>query len=620
MQRVVIIGAGGHAQVVADILMRMRDTGEPVTPVGYLDDNPTLQGQTRLGIPVLGRVGDLGRIPHDAVIVALGDNGTRRRIFERLSRAGEQFAIAQHPSAVIAPDVRLGRGSMVCARAVVNPGAILGDNIILNTASTVDHHSRIGDHAHLAPGVHTGGEVDIGEGCLIGIGATVMPRCRVGDRAVVGAGALVQKDLPADVVAVGVPARPVRRVEHPQRKDTLPMNRRIYLSPPHMSGRELDFVHEAFETNWIAPLGPNVDAFEAEFCAAVGAPHALALSSGTAALHLALMLAGVSTGDEVLVSTLTFSASANPVVYLGARPTFIDSEARSWNMDPDLLAETLEKRARAGRLPKAVVLVHIYGQTADLEPILAACRRYGVPLIEDAAEALGADYHGRAAGTFDLAGVYSFNGNKIITTSGGGMLVSADQALIDHARKLATQAREPAPHYQHAEIGYNYRMSNLLAGVGRGQLRVLEERVAARRRNFDYYRQALGDLPGLTFQPEAPWGRHTRWLTCLTIDPALFGADREAVRLALERDNIEARPVWKPMHLQPVFAECDYIGSHVAQRLFENGLCLPSGSSLTEEELERICAIIRSACPAVQPRRSATVRLAPESQSVASAS
>jgi dTDP-4-amino-4,6-dideoxygalactose transaminase len=369
---------------------------------------------------------------------------------------------------------------------------------------------------------------------------------------------------------------------------------RIFLSTPHMSGREEAYVREAFESNWVAPLGPHVDAFEQEFSSAVGSAYSAALSSGTAALHLALTLVGVRANDEVLVSTLTFSASVNPIMYLGARPVFIDGERTSWNMDPNLLAQALQQRAKEGRLPKAVILVHLYGQSADIDPIKALCDQYGVALIEDAAEALGATYKGRAPGTFGKAGIYSFNGNKIITTSGGGMLVSDDEALIAHARKLATQARDPGPHYQHSEIGYNYRLSNLLAGVGRAQLQVLEDRVAARRRNFAFYQEALSDLPGIAFQPEAPWGRHTRWLTCLTIDPKQFGTDRETVRLALEAANIESRPVWKPMHLQPVFAGYDSFGGGVAEDLFAYGLCLPSGSSLKESDLTRVVEVFRS--------------------------
>lgn len=368
---------------------------------------------------------------------------------------------------------------------------------------------------------------------------------------------------------------------------------RIHLSIPHMSGSELDYIREAFETNWIAPLGPHVEAFEREFAELVGSKAALAVSSGTAAIHLALRVAGVGAGDEVWVSTLTFVGSVNPVLYQGATPVFVDSETRSWNMDPELFADALERRAKVGRLPKALVLVHLYGQSADIDPIAEACRRYGVVLIEDAAEALGATYKGKAPGTFGLLGIYSFNGNKIITTSGGGMLVSDDERLIAHARKLATQAREPVVHYEHTEIGYNYRMSNVLAGIGRAQLRVLEDRVAARRRVFDYYYRHLSDLPGVEFMPEAPWGRHTRWLTTLTIDPDLFGATREDVRVALEAANIESRPVWKPMHLQPVFAQYEAIGGSVAERLFRDGLCLPSSSQLTETELERVVAVVR---------------------------
>jgi pyridoxal phosphate-dependent aminotransferase EpsN len=368
-----------------------------------------------------------------------------------------------------------------------------------------------------------------------------------------------------------------------------------------MSGEEETLVHDAFQSNWVAPLGPHVDAFEQEFAAVVGSPHAVALSSGTAALHLAMILVGVNPGDEVLVSTLTFSASVNPIRYIGATPVFLDSEEGSWNLDPELLECALRDRARAGRRTAAVVAVHLYGQSADLDPIMEVCARYGVPLVEDAAEALGATYHGRHPGTFGRIGIFSFNGNKVITTSGGGMLVTSDEALARRARKLATQARDPAPHYEHSEIGYNYRLSNILAAIGRGQLRVLESRVQARRRNFERYSLALGSVPGITFQPEAAWGRHSRWLTCVLIDPAEFGADREKLRTSLEAQDIEARPLWKPMHLQPVFADCQVIGGTVAERLFDRGLCLPSGSSLTDEDharvVEAIAAIHRRGAP-----------------------
>lgn len=372
-----------------------------------------------------------------------------------------------------------------------------------------------------------------------------------------------------------------------------PGKSRLFLSPPHLGVAERAFVEDAFASNWIAPIGPHVDAFEREFCTWLGSGHAAALSSGTAALHLALRLLGVRAGDEVVCSTLTFAASATPILYEGARPVFIDSDLRSWNLDPDLFAGWMRMRAAAGRRPRAVIVVDLYGQCADMEAIAAICEEYEVPLVEDAAEALGATYGGRPAGTFGTMGVFSFNGNKIITTSGGGMLVSDDADLIARARFLATQARDPAPHYQHSQLGYNYRMSNVLAGIGRGQLRVLPDRVTARRAVFARYQEALSDLPGVAFMPEAPFGVSNRWLTCLTIDSAVAGVDRESVRLALERDNIEARPVWKPLHLQPVFADCECVGGHVAERLFDIGLCLPSGSAMSNDDISRVVAIVR---------------------------
>ncbi|NJO97376.1 MAG: pyridoxal phosphate-dependent aminotransferase [Pleurocapsa sp. CRU_1_2] len=372
------------------------------------------------------------------------------------------------------------------------------------------------------------------------------------------------------------------------------MKQPILLSTPHLGEQELKFVQEAFETNWVAPVGPHIDAFEQEFSQVVGAKYSAALSSGTAALHLALKLVGVKPGDEVICSTFTFIASVSPITYLGATPVFIDSDRTSWNMDPSLLADSLAQKDRIGKLPKAVVLVHLYGQSADIEPIMQVCDRYGIPLIEDAAEALGATYKNTVPGIWGRAGIFSFNGNKIITTSGGGMLVSGDDKLISQAKFLATQARDPQPHYEHTQIGFNYRLSNISAGIGRGQLMVLKERVAARRRNFAFYQETLGDLPGIEFMPEADFGTCTRWLTCLTFDPNIGGIDREQVRLKLLEHQIETRPVWKPMHLQPVFTSCECVNNGVAEDLFHKGLCLPSGSNLRDEELQRVTAEIRN--------------------------
>jgi len=373
--------------------------------------------------------------------------------------------------------------------------------------------------------------------------------------------------------------------------------KRIYLSPPHVLGDEQSLVAEAFSTNWIAPLGPHVDAFEKEFQHVVDVPHALALSSGTAALHLAMELLGVGIGDNVICSSLTFSASANPICYQRATPVFVDCD-ETWTIDPNVLEDALKSGDAAGRTTKAVIVVDLYGQCADYQPILGICDRYGVPLVEDAAEALGATYKGRPSGGFGRLGVFSFNGNKIITTSGGGMLVSHDKELIDRARFLATQARDPAPHYEHSHIGYNYRLSNVLAAIGRGQLKTLTQRVTTRRGIFERYDEGLRDLPGIEFMPEAPYGRSNRWLTCLTINSRLFGADREAVRLALEAENIEARPVWKPMHMQPVFAGKRMFGGAVSERLFRDGLCLPSGSSLSPDDQDLVISIVRRSCRA----------------------
>jgi len=378
----------------------------------------------------------------------------------------------------------------------------------------------------------------------------------------------------------------------------------ILLSPPHLGEAELPRLLAALASNWIAPTGPDVDGFEREFAQSVGASDAVALHSGTAALHLALILSEVGPGDIVLASTFTFAASAFPIRYQGATPHFLDSERRSWNLDPNALEDALASYARRGVRPKALVAVHLYGQCADLDAISALCERYGVPLIEDAAEALGATYRGASAGTRGRFGFFSFNGNKILTTSGGGMLISADGVALTRARKLAAQAREVAPHYQHEDIGFNYRMSNLLAAIGRGQLPQLENRVEARRRVFEHYRETLGNLPGIQFMPEVDWGRHTRWLTTLTVDPEAFGADRQELMEALQAQDIESRPVWKPMHQQPVFAHAPRTGGAVSDEIFRTGLCLPSGSALTPSQLNRVSEAVRELCPE-EPVRSA---------------
>jgi pyridoxal phosphate-dependent aminotransferase EpsN len=381
------------------------------------------------------------------------------------------------------------------------------------------------------------------------------------------------------------------------------MSKRIHLSAPHMGGEERRFVAEAFESNWLSTVGPNVVGFETELADYLGGGvRALAVSSGTAALHLILREIGVGRGDRVAVSTLTFAGSVWPILYLGAEPVFLDSENVSWNLDAEVVAEYLANAARANRLPKALIAVHLYGQHADLDPIRRACQQHGVILVEDAAESLGASYRGRQTGTTADFSLLSFNGNKIITTTGGGAVLAKDEAALARMRKWANQSREPAVEYLHREYGFNYRMSNVLAGIGRGQLHVLDDHVARRRAIFERYRDAFADLPGVVMQPEAPWGLHTRWLSVLTLDPDEVPASPSEVVEELEKEDIEARPVWRPMHLQPIFADAPVVGGSVAQRLFETGLCLPSSSSLKEADQLRVIDAVRTAL-AVMPDR-----------------
>jgi dTDP-4-amino-4,6-dideoxygalactose transaminase len=368
------------------------------------------------------------------------------------------------------------------------------------------------------------------------------------------------------------------------------MTDRIYLSSPHVSdeGYEMQYIKEAFDTNWIAPLGPNVNEFEKELAAKVGIKSAAALSSGTAAIHMALKAAGVGEGDIVFCQSLTFSATANPIIYQNAIPVFIDSDYETWNMDPNALEEAFKKY---GDRVKAVLVVHLYGLSADLDKIMDICQKYNVPLIEDAAESLGTYYKGKHTGTFGDYGIYSFNGNKIITTSGGGILVSNNEEKIKKVRFWATQARDQARHYQHSELGFNYRMSNIVAGIGRGQLKVLEQRIEKKKYIFDFYKRELGSLEDVEFMPINEWNEPNYWLSCITLGGRVRPLD---IMEALEKEDIESRPIWKPMHLQPFFAEYDYIGRDVSEKLFENGVCLPSDTKMTDGDLNRVCEIIKN--------------------------
>jgi dTDP-4-amino-4,6-dideoxygalactose transaminase len=372
-------------------------------------------------------------------------------------------------------------------------------------------------------------------------------------------------------------------------------NTKIWLSSPHMGGTEQNYVNDAFATNWIAPLGPNVDGFESDLTDYTGVKYAAALSSGTGALHLALIMLNVKPGDVVICQSMTFSATANPIAYLGATPVFIDSEKDTWNMCPDLLRESIADLLSKGKKAKAIIPVHLYGMPAQMDKIMAVANEYDIPVIEDAAEALGSNIAGKAMGNFGLMAVLSFNGNKIITTSGGGALISNIEYYINKARFLATQARDNAPHYQHSEIGYNYRMSNVAAGIGRGQMEVLDERVQKRRSNYERYKSELSGIDAITLLEE-PSGYHSnRWLSTILIDPILSGdVNIEKIAEELGKDNIECRPLWKPMHLQPVFSTCPVYRNGVSEELFNNGLCLPSGSNLSDADLERVIVGVKS--------------------------
>jgi dTDP-4-amino-4,6-dideoxygalactose transaminase len=370
---------------------------------------------------------------------------------------------------------------------------------------------------------------------------------------------------------------------------------KIWLSSPHMSGNEQKYINEAFESNWVAPLGKNIDEFENQVSQYTGTKYAAAVTTGTAALQLALRLVGVSRGDYVICQSLTFVASANAILYQGAQPIFVDSETKTWGMDPELLEKAILHCMSLEKKPKAIVPVHLYGMPVNMVEIMRIAKKYRIPVIEDAAEALGSSINGKMCGSFGDFGIISFNGNKIITTSGGGMLLSDNPKKIEKAKFLATQARENFPHYQHEEMGYNFRMSNVLAGIGRGQMEVLKERIESRRSNFNYYKEKLGQIPGISFLKELEGSISNRWLTIILLDPKLTGGiGREDLRLALAAENIESRPLWKPMHMQPLFESAPYFGKGIAMKLFKHGLCLPSGSNLTNEELDRVIGVIKN--------------------------
>ena len=595
MKKLYIIGAGGLGREIACWARQSADHGRAWSLAGFLDDDPGALDGKDAPAAWVGRPDAHEPREDEVFVVAIGKPDIRRRIQEEFARRGARFASVIHPSALVATGAHICDGTMIAPFAVVSTDARIGRGVLLNHHTTVQHDAVVGDWSQLNSHADVGGGAIVGAGVLLGARTTIGPKVRVGDGNRIAPGLWMG----ADLEALG----PEATTTAGRVGTNLVTNRmepsRIHLSPPHMEGNEPLMLLETLDSGWIAPAGPALPRFEKAFCDITGASHAVAVSSCTAAIHLALLVAGVVRGDEVLCSTFTFTASANPILMVGAEPVFIDSEADSWNLDPRLLEHAILERIRIrGRAPKALILVHIFGQSADLHPIARICREHGVILIEDAAEALGALYmpDGETPlipGTVGDVGTFSFNGNKIVTCGGGGMLVTRNPQWAERGLFLATQARDAAPHYQHSTLGYNYRLSNVLAALGIAQLEHLRRRVEQRRANFAAYREGLADLPGLRFMPEPSWSRSTRWLNCLTLDPEQSGVSCEDLRLALAAENIEARPVWKPLHLQPLFHNRAVYGGSVSQSIFDNGLCLPSGSNLRPDDLKRIIGIIR---------------------------
>ena len=575
----IIYGAGGHAKVVIDCL---EATQQPVELI--IDDD--IDKTSVLNYAVCHAY-DPSLLSQSLLIIAIGNNKVRKGIAEVIHH---KAAIAIHPNASVSPHASVGAGTVIFNAAVVQADAMIGQHVIINSSAIVEHDCRVGDYAHIAPHATLCGEVTIGEGALIGAGAVVLPGVTIGRWSAVGAGCIIKQDVP-DHTVVKTHASLQKTGFPPSKKE-----QNIYLSPPHVGHNERKYVEEVFASNWIAPKGDALDRFENKICQFSGATGAVALISGTAALHLALILLGIEEGDEVICPTFTFAATANPVLYQRANPVFIDCEPGSWNLHLDFLEQAIEDRITKGKKPKAIIAVHNYGMPMPMTSLLHIAHQYEIPVIEDAAEAVGSTYRGQFTGTFGTMGVYSFNGNKIITTGGGGALVSAQPKWVEEAKFLATQACDNVPYYQHSVVGYNYRLSNVLAAIGHAQLEMLSERVAQRRVVFDYYRSHLSDVANIRFQEEGEDCHSNRWLSCIAFDDEHANEKVEGIKKVLQNAGIEARYLWQPLHRQPVFKNYPYYGSMVAEELFNKGLCLPSGSALTSAQLDQIINIVRSQC------------------------
>ena len=613
MRNVVIIGAGGHAQVVADILLCAREAGDPVSPTGYLDDDLALAGQYRYGLPVLGTLLDLPHISHDAVIVAIGDNQVRRRVFDRLLSAHEELVVARHPKAIVARDVVIGAGTVICAGVVVNPGSLIGADVILNTASSVDHHNRIGDHAHVAPGAHLGGGVTVGEGALVGIGATVLPGAVVGAWSIVGGGACVIGAVCPGSVVVGIPAR--------VSGGGLRTIMSVPMSGPDLSEVERSAVAAVLDTP-ILSIGPRVEAFEQSIATYCGARYAAGVNSGTSGLHLCVIAAGVEAGDLVITTPFSFIASANSILYERGVPVFVDVDPATGNIDPVLAAEAADDLRRGGPAavrwlppvlrdqpaatrgrPAAILPVHAFGQPADMDPIMGTARRHDLRVIEDACEALGAEYKGRKAGTFGDAAVFAFYPNKQITTGEGGMIVTDREAWAQLFRSLRNQGRDVFDAWlNHTRLGYNYRLDEMSAALGLAQMGRIEDLLARRERVAAWYNERLAGAELVETPYIAPTTSRMSWFVYVVRIKS--PANRGAVMARLVEAGIPSRPYFTPIHLQPFYRQrygYEPGDFPVTAYLGEVSLALPFSSVMSESQVDQVCSALLAA---VQPTES----------------
>lgn len=582
---VYIVGAGGFGREIESWAGLSGNFTDSFSIQGYIDDNPDALKEFPSDLKIISSIDDFQFENEDYILLAIVDPKLKSDAIKRLQGRVKILSFV-FENVIIGRDVTVGEGSIIGPNCVLTSNINIGNFVTIFDSTTIGHDSKINDFSTILGHVNINGKVNVGRYVVIGNNSSVASGITIADNYRISTGTSVKQDVPDYSFSVST------NVKNQVTQDGI--NERIWLSPPHMGGSEIEYIHKAFSSNWIAPIGPMVDAFEESIAKFTGVTHVAALNSGTAAIHLALIVLGVSSGDEVIASTLTFSASINPIVYLNATPILVDSEPDTWNMCPETLEMAIRDRLKRGKKPKAIILVHIYGMPAKTDKILEIARKYDIPIIEDAAESLGSTYKDKKLGSFGEIGILSFNGNKIITTSCGGAMISDNERYIIHARFLSKQARDNAPHYEHSKVGYNYRMSNILAGIGLGQMEILAERIIQRKTNFEFYKKNLGSIDGIAFQEEPDESYFSnRWLTTVLFDPEKLHISRDEIYNDFAKNNIESRPLWKPMHLQPVFSSCPSYINGTSEELFRKGLCLPSGSNLTHGDLERIMVILK---------------------------